>query len=52
MLCLNNIAKKYKDKIALEHVSLELDTGIWSAWSKWSGKVHTHEHNNRKYQAK
>ena len=29
MLCLNNIAKKYKDKIALEHVSLELDNGIY-----------------------
>lgn len=29
MLCLHNIAKKYKDKIALEHVSLELDNGIY-----------------------
>lgn len=29
MLCLHNIAKKYKDKIALEHISLELDNGIY-----------------------
>lgn len=29
MLCLHNIAKKYKGKIALEHVSLELDNGIY-----------------------
>lgn len=29
MLCLDNITKKYKDKIALENVSLKLDNGIY-----------------------
>lgn len=29
MLCLDNITKEYKDKIALENVSLKLDNGIY-----------------------
>ena len=41
---INNLVKRYKELVALDHLSLEDQRGrnFWSPWSEWFGKNHNH----------